>query len=152
MVRAAEIYHSGLAPVLLPSGGTNPHLSTLTEWEHLKNLGIALGVPEQAFLKEDKAQNTLENAQLSWRAIVEAGIEVHTAILVCKAFHARRAHMTYSSIFPSQIQFMVSPIQNERNIRKDNWYTNKIGISIVMGEVEKIGKYFGPYIEQMLET
>jgi hypothetical protein len=42
------------------------------------------------------------------------------------------------------IQFMVSPIHDERDIRKDNWFTSEMGICKVMGEVEKIGRYFGP--------
>ena len=71
MERAAELYHHGLAPIILPSGGANPHLPSLTEWAYLKQVGISLGVPETAFLKEDEARHTFENAGLSWKAIVE---------------------------------------------------------------------------------
>jgi uncharacterized SAM-binding protein YcdF (DUF218 family) len=142
--RAAELYHCGLAPVILPSGGANPHLPGLTEWAYLEGVGVSLGVPEAAFLKEDEAQHTLENAELSWKAIVKATLEVRTAILVCKAFHARRVHMTYSAAFPEHIRFMVSPVHDERDIRKDNWFMSEIGIRKVMGEIEKIGRYFDP--------
>jgi uncharacterized SAM-binding protein YcdF (DUF218 family) len=144
MERAAELYHRGLAPVLLPSGGANAHLPGLTEWAYLTEIGVSLGVPRTAFLREDGARYTLENAELSWRAIVKAGLEIRSAILVCKAFHARRAHMTYSAAFPEHIQFMVCPIHDEREIRKDNWFTSEMGIHKVMGEVAKIGHYFGP--------
>jgi len=34
MERAAMLYHQGIAPFILPSGGANPHLET-TEWEFL---------------------------------------------------------------------------------------------------------------------
>jgi hypothetical protein len=34
------------------SGGEKPHVET-TEWEFLKNAGLALGIPEEAILKED---------------------------------------------------------------------------------------------------
>jgi hypothetical protein len=33
-------------------------------------------------------------------------------------------------------------IHDERDIRRDNWFTSKRGIRKVMGEVEKIGRYF----------
>ena len=144
MERAAELYHRGLAPIILPSGGANPHLPGLTEWAYLKQVGISLGIPETAFLKEDEARHTFENAELSWKAIVKNALEVRTAILVCKASHARRAHMTYSAAFPEHIRFMISPIHDERNIRRDNWFESEIGIRRVMGEVERIGRYFGP--------
>lgn len=144
MERAAELYHRGLAPAILPSGGTNFHLPGLTEWAYLKEIGVSLGVPKTAFLREDKARHTFENAELSWKAIVKAALEVRSAILVCKAFHARRAHMTYSIAFPEHIRFMVSPIHDERDISKDNWCTSEMGIHKVMGELVKIGRYFRP--------
>ena len=103
-----------------------------------------MGVPEAAFLKEDEARHTFENAELSWKVIVKNVLEVRTAILVCKASHARRAHMTYSAAFPEHIRFMVSPIHDERDIRRDNWFKSEIGVRRVMGEVEQIGRYFGP--------
>ena len=45
-----------------------------------------------------------------------AGLEIDRAILVCKAFHARHAHMTYRAVFPSPVQIMVSPIHDGRDI------------------------------------
>jgi uncharacterized SAM-binding protein YcdF (DUF218 family) len=152
MERAAELYHRGLAPVILPSGGANPHLPGLTEWAYLKEVGVSLGISEAAFLKEAKAQHTFENAELSWKAIVKADLEVRAAILVCKASHARRAHMTYSAAFPEHIRFMVSPVHDERDIRKDNWFTSETGIRKVMGEVEKIGRYFDPHQKTRRQT
>lgn len=145
MERAAELYHRGLAPIILPSGGANVHLPSLTEWAYLRQVGISLGIPEEAFLKEDEARHTLENAELSWQAVRRAGLKVGAAILVCKAFHARRAHMAYSAAFPEYVLFMVSPVHDERDIRRDNWFTSERGIRKVMGEVEKIGRYFGSH-------
>jgi uncharacterized SAM-binding protein YcdF (DUF218 family) len=64
MEKAASLYQQGFAPYILPSGGYKPHVGT-TEWEFLQNIGIANGVPEEAILKEDQAQNTFENARFS---------------------------------------------------------------------------------------
>ena len=147
MERAAELYHRGLAPWLLPSGGPNATIpGGLTEWEHLRSIGVELGVPESAFLLEDRARHTFESAESSWGAIVTAGIGVSRAIIVCKAFHARRAFMTYATVFPEHVTLTVSPIHDERDIRRVNWHTTPQGIAKVMSELEKIGRYFGPHI------
>lgn len=47
MEKAASLYKQGLAPYILPSGGYKPHVGT-TEWDFLRNIGIANGVPEDA--------------------------------------------------------------------------------------------------------
>jgi hypothetical protein len=38
MERAAMLYHQGIAPFILPSGGANLYVET-TEWEFLLNIG-----------------------------------------------------------------------------------------------------------------
>lgn len=68
MERAATLYHNGIAQFILPSGGTTPHVES-TEWEFLKNVGVALGVPSESLLKEDKATNTFENARFSMEVL-----------------------------------------------------------------------------------
>ncbi|WP_409341940.1 YdcF family protein [Paenibacillus sp. MBLB4367] len=73
MERAATLYPNGIAQFLLPSGGTTPHVET-TEWEFLKNVGGALGVPSESLLKEDKATNTFENARFSLEVLQQQGI------------------------------------------------------------------------------
>jgi len=64
MEKAAELFHKGLAPYILPSGGQSSKLGK-TEWEFLRDVGLSLGVPESAILREDKASNTFENARYS---------------------------------------------------------------------------------------
>lgn len=125
MERAAKIYHAGYAKTILPSGGKNPYIpGNLSEWEFLKKVGIELGIPETAFFREDKASNTYENAQFSFNVLLAKGISVKRAIIVCKAFHARRSLLTYKKVFNSNTEFMVSPIHDERNIRFDNWFAD----------------------------
>lgn len=70
MEKAAELFHQGLAPYILPSGGSTPNVKT-TEWEFLRDIGIALGVPENAILREDKATNTFENSRFSKHVLHE---------------------------------------------------------------------------------
>jgi uncharacterized SAM-binding protein YcdF (DUF218 family) len=97
MEKAASLYHQGFAPYILPSGGANPRLET-TEWEFLRNIGVAMGVPDEAILREDKAQHTFENARFSWEVLQNAGIHPGKVIMVCKAIHSRRALLTYHGV------------------------------------------------------
>ena len=150
MEKAVELYKQGLAPLILPSGHFNPKIPEYTsEWEFLKSVGVKLGVPEDKILKEDKASHTFENAEFSWRVIKENKLSVKKVILVCKAYHSRRALLTYQSIFPKDIEFFVVSVPDKGEIRKDNWFMDEDKIKKVMGEVVKIGKYFEPHIKGM---
>jgi uncharacterized SAM-binding protein YcdF (DUF218 family) len=143
MERAAELYHEGLAPYILPTGGPNHRIPEYeSEWEYLNNIGLKLGVPEQAILKENKAKHTFDNAELSWKVLRENNIDVKKAIIVCKGYHSRRALMTYQTAFPLDVEFCVCTVLDKCGIDKDNWHLADEKIGIVMGEVAKIGKYF----------
>jgi len=146
---ACELYHIGYAPYILPSGGNNAKLNC-TEWEHMKNIGLSLGVPEQAILKEDQAQNTFDNARNSWKIINEHNLQVKSAIMVCKSYFSRRALMTYQTVFPTSTEFYIK--LDNTQINKDNWYLDQEGIRKVLTEAEKITKYFGHHIPNWVKN
>ncbi len=147
MEKVCELYKKGLAPYILPSGGQNKKIPEWkSEWEFLRNIALSSGVPEKAILKEDKALNTFDNAIFSRQVVEAEQISISKVLFVCKAHHARRALMTYQTVFSNNIQFIVVPIVDERDIRKDNWCLDNAKIKIVMSEVEKIGHYFPKYI------
>ncbi|WP_223700011.1 YdcF family protein [Sutcliffiella deserti] len=150
MEMAADLYKQGLAPYVLPSGGHKPHVGT-TEWEYLRNIGIENGIPEDAILKEDKAQHTLENARFSLEVLLSKGITPKKAIIVCKAGHARRALLCYQAAFPQDCEFLVSPCVDRFGITKENWYLSEVGINRIMNEVKKIGTYFGDFIPSWIK-
>ncbi|CAM3999170.1 YdcF family protein [Lederbergia lenta] len=150
MEKAASLYQLGLAPYILPSGGATPRIEN-TEWEFLRNIGIAKGVPAEAILKGNKAQNTFENARFSLEVLEETGIQPSKVILVCKTSHARRALLTYQTVFPKETVFFVSPVIDSTGITKENWFLSDDGVKRIMTEVEKIGKYFGRHIPNWIK-
>lgn len=151
MERAVDLYNKGFAKYILPSGGHNNKIQNYeSEWEYLREIGIQLGVPENAILKEDKAKNTYENALLSFDVIKVNNISIKNVILVCKAYHSRRALLTYQSVFTKDIKFYVSTIIDNRGISKDNRFLDNESITIVMNEVVKIGRYFEHKISEMV--
>lgn len=151
MEKAAALYHEGLAPYILPSGGSTKHVET-TEWAFLRDVGVSLGVPEEAILKEDRAQNTFENARYSFEVLQRAGIRPNKVIMACKAGHSRRALLTYRTVFPMETKFFVAPVIDKTGIGRDNWFRTEEGIRRVMTEVEKIGKYFGQHIPNWVQA
>jgi len=148
--RAAELYRQGMAGIILISGGHNPKIPDQpSEAAFLKQTAIRAGVPEDRILCEEKATNTFENALFSHDILKLHNISPRKIILVCKAFHARRALLTYQKTFPKDTRFLVSPVTDNNGITKNNWFTDQAYIDKVMLEVEKIGIYFRDTILEM---
>ena len=149
MERAAELFHQGFAPYILPSGGSTQNVKT-TEWEYLRNIGVELGVPENSILREDKATHTFENSKFSLQVLQQMGIHPQKAILVSKSYHARRALLTYQTEF-KETTFFVSPVTDNTGITQDNWFLDVNKINYVMRELTKVGQYFAHHIPNWVD-
>lgn len=158
-VKAAELYHEGMAPLIVPSGkytilggrfegALSPEEYAgkmyTTESEFFASVMIERGVPESAVWQEREATFTYENAILSRKLLEDRGWYpengVFRAILVCQAYHARRCLMYYSLVFP-QAKISVCPVVT-REIGRDNWYQMPDKIDAVLGEVQRCGSQF----------
>lgn len=158
--KAAELYCSGYAEYVLPSGlysGKRGQFAAekiddpryageyATDFEYCKHVLLENGVPEKAILREDRSTNTGENAEFSARVLRELGIKAKKAILCCQAFHARRAFMSYAKFFPDT-ELLVVPTETQ-GIRKEDWFLHEKSYRRVMSEVYKCGMYFLEYEE-----
>lgn len=152
---AAELYHKGYARWLVPSGGVSvkrdkwPGVRSKAEiyngdyrsdCEFFTDVLVKNGVPASAIIGEDKSGHTRDNAFLSRKVVCESGVEIKTALIVCKAFHARRCLMLYQMAFPN-VKIRVCPIHCF-NITKENWYTTEQGVDRVLGELARCGNQF----------
>ena len=153
---AARPYREGYAPLLLPSGrfsikregfpsqrlrGTRYEGIYPTEFDFLRRVLTDNGVPDSAILREDRAAHTLENAFFSRQALDAAGLRVHTAIVCCQAFHARRAFLSYARAFP-EARLLTVPVETQ-GISRDSWFAAEEGRRRVCGELERCRRYFG---------
>lgn len=160
---AAELYHKGYAKWLIPSGGVSvkrdkwPGVRSKTDiyngdyqsdCEFFTDVFVKNGVPADAIIGEDKSGHTRDNAFLSRKVVDENGIEIKTALIVCKAFHARRCLMLYQIAFPDT-KFYVCPVVC-MGITKDNWYKSEQGIDRVLGELARCGNQFVGDIKEYL--
>lgn len=160
---AARLYHQGLARWLVPSGGVSVKRSQWpgvrakadvysgdyqSDCEFLTDVLRKNGVPSAAIIGEDRSGHTRDNAFFSRRAVDEAGIRLKTALIVCKAFHARRCLMLYQMAFP-EVEIRVCPVHC-CGITRENWYQSEAGIDRVLGELARCGNQFPGDIKQYL--
>ena len=152
-LKAAELYHAGYAPFVLPAGRFSVTLGHfkgvseaeradypdeyVTEWHFLRAVRLRAGVPEDAILREDQSTFTWETALFSRRVTDAAGIRVQRALLCCRAFHARRALTYYQTAFP-EADIRVCPAVTP-GLGPEDWYLTEKGRRRVLGEVSRMG-------------
>ena len=87
---AVELYRAGAAPVMVLSGGG---AGPVAEAEIMRDLALAVGVPETALLCEPDSRNTVENALNTARLLREHGLA--RVILVSDRTHLPRAALLF---------------------------------------------------------
>ncbi len=160
---AAKLYKSGFAPILIPSGGVSVKKTKFdgvksksdiyngnykTDCDFLTDVLNKNGVPLTAIIGEDKSGHTRDNAFMSRTVADDNNLEIKTAIIVCKFFHARRCLMLYSLAFPDT-KFYVCPVDC-MGITSENWYKTEQGIDRVLGELARCGNQFVSDIKEYL--
>ena len=115
LLYAARLYHKGVAPHLLLTGGT---IDWMNENEPpaqdmAKVLGM-LGIPEEALWIESESRNTYENALFSQKVLAKKNID--RIILVTSAMHMPRA----VALFEKQ-GFDVIPAPADYNMTQVGW-------------------------------
>jgi uncharacterized SAM-binding protein YcdF (DUF218 family) len=158
--RAAELYCAGYAKLILPSGKFSYKAESFngpamgrerygglysTEWEFEKDILMQNGVPEQDILREDRSRHTVDNAVFSKEALDGAGLSIDSAIICCKAYHARRCLMTYGWVFPG-VRFIICPTDTQ-GISRENWHQTEHGRQKVLSELSKCSTYFADAVE-----
>jgi uncharacterized SAM-binding protein YcdF (DUF218 family) len=86
---AARLFHAGIAPIVVLTGGGNLNVSINSEAEDMRKFMSALGVPTEAMVLEGLSSNTRQNAQFTADILFPKGI--NKIILVTSALHMRRA-------------------------------------------------------------
>lgn len=103
---AAELYHTGFAPIIVFTGYQQREMN-MTEADLLAGAARQAGVPESAILREPLASNTGENIRLSADLLAKNNIFPQSVILVHKPYMSRRFLATAEAQWPSpQPQFI----------------------------------------------
>lgn len=141
--RAAELFLAGWAPLIVFSGGfgnfTAGHF-TRPEAELFAERAIALGVTEDAILRESRATNSGENVQFTRELLEEKELPVQSVLAVQKPYMERRAYATIRKQWP-EIEVRVTSPQ----IAFDDYCNAEIPlerlIHIMVGDLQRIMTY-----------
>jgi uncharacterized SAM-binding protein YcdF (DUF218 family) len=86
---AIQLFHDGVAPVLIVTGGRGRAEDVTSEGEAAAVYARAHGVPNGAILVEDRARNTLESLRNVGSLLRDHGL--HSAVLVSNRTHMLRS-------------------------------------------------------------
>jgi uncharacterized SAM-binding protein YcdF (DUF218 family) len=89
--KAVELYHQGIAPRLLFSGGVG--VNPPSEARVMKELAVRLGVPEEACLLEEQSHSTEQNARFSTEVLRSLGAK--SVVVVSDPYHLLRARQYF---------------------------------------------------------
>jgi uncharacterized SAM-binding protein YcdF (DUF218 family) len=89
--KAVDLYHQGVAPRLLFSGGVG--LYPPAEARVMKELAVRLGVPAEACLVEEQSHSTEQNARFS--ADVLRSLGARRVVVVSDPYHLLRARQYF---------------------------------------------------------
>lgn len=123
MVYAARLFHQGKAPRIVISGGVIDLYGTaVPETEAMRELLVALGVPDEAIIDEDRSRNTYENAVYVREILVELG--VNDVLLVTSALHMPRSVAIFVkqgiAVTPAPVDFWTTWSEPGRTVPR-NW-------------------------------
>ena len=159
---AAELFHQGYAPLILPSGRFSVTTGEFdgqksgakhydgrfeTELAFMRAVLLANGVPDSAILREDEATFTYQNAIYSRRRTDAEKLAIRRAILCCMPVHARRAKMYYQTLFP-EARLLLCPAPGA-DITRENWMLEPDGIDQTLGELTRCGSQFHDILREI---
>jgi uncharacterized SAM-binding protein YcdF (DUF218 family) len=141
--RAAELYHQGMAPLLVFSGGLGR--LTLGEWAAseaaiFSNIALEQGVPKEAILLEDKSTNTGENILFTQQLLAGNGLDPQTFIVVQKPYMERRSYATFKKHWPDKEVMVTSPLIPFLQYARADIPMEKV-INIMVGDLQRIKLY-----------
>ncbi len=145
--RGAQLFLEGWAPVLMFSGG----LGTITrQWwsepeaDQFAAIALAMGVPRDRILVENRSTNTGENVAFTRELLASRGLDPRSFILVQKPYMERRSYATFLKVWPGKRVIVTSPrVSFDAYLER---YANDAlsaddVISIIVGDLQRIRVY-----------
>ena len=145
--RAAELYHQGLAPVVLFTGGLGRNtegLQPAPEAVRFARVAMECGVPESAILMEPDSTNTAENILFTRRLLEETGIAHGRILGVHQPFMERRITAAMGVYWPEQAFSVTSPQTSVADYLADakrQGVTENAAISVIVGDFQRMDLY-----------
>lgn len=145
--RAAQLYHMGLAPLVLFTGALGRNTKGMwqeSEADRFARIAMEEGVPEDVILKESRATNSGENLIFAKRLLEERNIPVHKVIGVQKPYMERRLYAAFPVYWP-EVEVTVTSWQQSFEEYVSGLHRWGRGeeetVSMIVGDFQRIPKY-----------
>ncbi|MBH5334017.1 YdcF family protein [Streptomyces pactum] len=140
---SADLYHRGLFPTLVFTGGNSPTTKgrfPRGEAVHFREHAIELGVPDEAILVEPNAGNTGQNITFTRDLLAAAGIVPATVMLVSKPYMERRSFATARKLWPD-----VEIVCASEPLELDDYFKSigdeKLVVDMLVGDLQRVIEY-----------
>jgi len=119
---AATLYHQGLAPLIIVTGGVNRH-NGIVEGQEFRHSLLAGGVPDSAIRVEDQSANTWQNVEFSLPFLREALSAGLPLTVVSKWYHRRAVHAVRTLMPEAGSFYAISwePLYAGAAVTRDSW-------------------------------
>ncbi|CAM3167500.1 YdcF family protein [Vibrio diazotrophicus] len=142
---AASLYHQGLAPLVVFSGGHGRFTEGLFERSEaviFAEVAKDCGLPSDAILLEPRSSNSGENVLFTYELLKKKGITAKKIILVQKPYMERRAYATFMQQWPEELESL--QVTSQANSFFD-YLTEDLTLDFVVealiGDFERIQNY-----------
>lgn len=140
---SAHLYHAGLFPHLVFTGGNSPTTAARFprgEAVHFREHALELGVPDEAILLEPNATNTGHNITLSRRLLAEADIHPRSVLLISKPYMERRSFATARKLWPeADVVCASEPLELDDYVKAIG--DDKLVIDMLVGDLQRVIEY-----------
>jgi uncharacterized SAM-binding protein YcdF (DUF218 family) len=139
VVIASDLYHRGLAPLIIATGGVNRH-NGIVEGREFRRLLCEAGVPEHVIRYEDRSANTWQNVEFAMPHLREALTAGLPVTAVSKWYHRRAIHALGTQLPDTGAFHAISwePVYAGATITRANWYEHPDGRRRVIREAREI--------------
>ena len=110
--RGAELFLDRRAPLLIFAGGLGVitrHLWSEPEADQFARIAVAMGVPRDRILIENRSTNSGENVLFTKRLLAERQLDPQSFIVVQKPYMERRSYATFRNFWPEKDVSVTSP-------------------------------------------
>jgi hypothetical protein len=145
--RGAELFLEGWAPLLIFAGGLGSITSRLwqePEADQFAKIAVAMGVPQDRILIENRSTNTGENILFTKQLLLQRRLDPQKFIVVQKPYMERRSYATFRKLWPEKDVIVTSPqlsLDEYLSAGSHDALTSDDVISIMVGDLQRIRLY-----------
>jgi uncharacterized SAM-binding protein YcdF (DUF218 family) len=138
-LKAAELYHSAIAPLIMVSGrGPIYSHDPTTEASRYRAILVENGVPKTAIITEDKAITIFDNVCRSLNILDERGLSPTHITLVNSPYSQRRGWAVFNKHVPMNVHLHRVNSDSSPAYAADQWYRQERTLRVVLSEFIKL--------------